>query len=92
MLYTRLWKGQNMELVKMWKMERIIAIKSQDVDTFKAFYNKWKARGFYELELPNDMVLEVSLRKMLYNLKGASPQEKATAKKWLTEHGCSTDM
>lgn len=80
-----------MQLEQIWKAERDKAIKSQDVDTFKAFYNKWKKRGFYELELPNDIVLEITLRKMLYNLKGATPQEKATAAKWLTEHGFTAE-
>lgn len=81
-----------MQLEQIWKAERNKAIKSQDVDTFKAFYNKWKARGFYELELPNDMVLEITLRKMLYNLKSATTQEKADAAKWLQERGLSTEM
>ncbi len=81
-----------MQLEQIWKAERNKAIKSQDVDTFKAFYNKWKKRGFYELELPNDMVLEITLRKMLYNLKDATPQEKANAAKWLQERGLSTEM
>lgn len=80
-----------MQLEQIWKAERDKAIKSQDVDTFKAFYYKWKKRGFYELELPSDITLEIALRKMLYNLKSATTQEKATAKKWLTEHGCRTD-
>lgn len=81
-----------MQLEQIWKAERDKAIKSQDVDTFKAFYNKWKKRGFYELQLPNDIVLEITLRKMLYNLKSATTQEKADAAKWLQERGLSTEM
>ena len=81
-----------MQLEQIWKAERDKAIKSQDIDTYKAFYNKWKQRGFYEFDLPNDIVLEVALRKMLYHLESATTQEKAIAKKWLTEHGYSTDL
>ena len=81
-----------MELVKIWKKEFDLAVKSQDLNTFKKFYEKWKKRGFYEFDLPADKVVEVGMRKMLYNLNSATEQEKTTAKKWLTEHGYSTDM
>lgn len=79
--------------IKLWCEERDEVIKKQNVEEFKAFYSKWKARGIYEIELPlNDMVLEITLRKMLYHLKSATKEEKAEAEKWLTERGCSTDM
>lgn len=81
-----------MQLEQIWKKERDLAIKSQDLNTFKTFYEKWKKRGFYEFDLPADIVVEISMRKMLYNLKSATEQEKADAAKWLQERGLSTDM
>ena len=80
------------KMFALWKNERDVAIKSQDVEKFKAFYQRWKAKGFYTEKLPSDIVLEVSLRKMLYNLNNSTPEEKETAKKWLEERGCTTEM
>ena len=76
----------------LWKQERDAAIKSQDVETFKAFYAKWRKRGIYYLPIPNNAVLEVSLRKMLYHLKNATQEEKDAAEKWLHERGFTTDL
>ena len=83
------------ELVKeiaSWKAERDKAIRSQDVKTFKAFYEKWKAKAYYDVKLPSDYVLEVSLRKMLYNMENATVKEKEQAKKWLIERGFDTNV
>lgn len=81
------------ELMKIWKQERDAAFRSQDVETFKEFYTKWQARGFYRLPLPtNEKVIEVSLRKALYHMKGATQEEKDTAAKWLHERGFTTDL
>ena len=81
------------ELMKIWKQERDAAFRSQDVETFKEFYKKWQARGFYRLPLPaNDKVIEISLRKCLYHMKGATQAEKDAAAKWLHDHGCDTDL
>lgn len=76
----------------LWLAERDQVIRTQDIERFKAFYKKWKARGIYTLDLPRDEVIEVSLRKMLYNLKNATAEEKATAEKWLKDRGLSTDL
>lgn len=78
--------------LKIWVQERDEAIRTQDVETFKAFYEKWRNRGFYQMPLLSDEVIEVSLRKMLYNIKNATDEEKAEAKKWLAECGFSTDI
>ena len=78
--------------LEIWLKERNEALRSQDVEQFKAFYERWKARGFYALNLPPDNVIEVSLRKMLYNLKNATEEEKTEAEKWLTERGFTTDL
>lgn len=76
----------------IWIKERDEAIRSLDVDKFKEFYKKWTERGFYRNGLPADEVVEVSLRKMLYNLGNATAEEKAEAEKWLSDRGYSTDI
>lgn len=78
--------------VAIWKSERDAVIRKQDVEMFKAFYKKWQNRGIYQMKIPSDNVIEVSLRKMLYNLADATEEEKATAKAWLTERGYDTRM
>ena len=76
----------------IWIKERDEAVRTQDVEQFKAFYKKWRARGFYKMPLPSDEVIEISLRKMLYHLADVTEEEKAEAEKWLKERGYSTDM
>lgn len=72
---------------KEFLRERDEAIRTLDVEKFKAFYTKWKERGFYYLPLPRDAIIEISMRKMLYNIKSATEQEKEEAKNWLHERG-----
>lgn len=79
-------------LMELWKKERDEAIKTLDVKKFKAFHRKWKLKGFYNGPLPNDAVIEVSLYKMLYNIKSATDEEKSEAKEWLESKGFSTEM
>ena len=76
----------------IWSKERDEAIRTQDVEQFRTFYKKWTERGFYRNGLPSDEVIEISLRKMLYNLGNATDQEKAEAEKWLTERGYDTSI
>ena len=76
----------------IWIKERDEAVRTQDIEKFKAFYKKWTDRGFYRGGLPSDEVIAISLRKMLYHLGNATEEEKAYAEKWLKEHGSSTDL
>lgn len=77
----------------MWEAELYEVLKTLDVERFKAFYTKWKARGFYKMPLPtNDYVIELSMRKMLYHWDEATEEQKAAAEKWLIEHRSSTDL
>ena len=76
----------------IWIKERDEAVRTQDIEQFKAFYKKWTERGFYRNGLPSDEVIEISLRKMLYHLGNATEEEKAYAEKWLKEHGSSTSL
>lgn len=79
------------EILATWMAERDKAIKTLDVEKFRAFYREWMDRGIYQWPLPrDDKIIEISLRKMLYNLQSATEEEKAEAERWLTEHGCDT--
>lgn len=77
---------------ELWIKERDEAISALDVEKFKAFYNKWKAKGVYNINLPSDLVIEITLYKMLYNIESATDEEKAKAKEWLESKGYSTEM
>lgn len=63
------------------------ACRTGDLESFKAFYEKYKKRGLYKLPLPSDEVLEISIRKMLLNTASATIEEYAEAYKWLIERG-----
>lgn len=84
--------AMDLELMELWKKERDEVIKTLDVKKFKAFYGKWKLKGFYNGPLPNDAVIEILLHKMLYNIKSATDEEKSKAKEWLESKGYSTEM
>ena len=75
-----------------WLKERDEVVKTYDVNKFKVFYIKWKMMGLYSLPLPSDDVIEVSMRKMVYNMLSSTESEKDEAKKWLIEHGSTTEM
>ena len=77
--------------IKEWQKDRDSACISYDVEQFRKFYNKWFFKGMYFKPLSaNDMVIEITMRKMVYNLKFASKEQKEEAKQWLSEHGCDT--
>lgn len=79
--------------IKQWTKERDKACLSYDVDKFRSFYNKWMLAGMYRKPLPRDfMVIEVMMRKMVYHINSATPEQKAEAKQWLEERGCSTSL
>ena len=78
--------------VKAWLKERNKVVKTYDVDAFKKFYEKWMAKGFYTMPLPNDLVIALSMRKMVYHMASATEQEKQEAAEWLKAHGSSTEL
>lgn len=81
----------NDKTFKQWRKERNKAAKSYDIDKFRAFYKKWTDRGFYRMPLPsNDRVIEITMRKIVYNIQSSTLQEKRDAKEWLLAHGCDT--
>ena len=76
----------------LWQEEFKEIVPQYDVEAFKKFYQKWKARGYYQIRLPADHVIEVSMRKMVYNMKSTTEEQKADAKQWLESRGYTTDM
>ena len=68
------------------------AIRTDDLRVFRRFYARWKAKGFYQIGLPSDEVIEISLRKMLYHMTSATAEEKAMTERWLVAHGSSTKI
>lgn len=79
-----------MELLQ-WEKERNEACRSYNVNKFRLWYAKWMQKGMYFKPLPvEDKVIEITMRKMVYNLKFATEEEKEIAQKWLLDHGCDT--
>ena len=79
-----------MELLQ-WEKERNEVCKSYNVNKFRLWYAKWMQKGMYFRPLPvEDKVIEITMRKIVYNLKFATEEEKEIAKKWLLDHGCDT--
>ena len=68
------------------------SIKINELRVFRKFYARWKAKGVYQIGLPSDEVLWLTLYKMLYHTKDATEEEKAMAERWLVAHGSSTSI
>lgn len=82
----------NTNWLKIWQQELEDVVITYDIEAFKKFYQKWKARGFYKLKLPEDKVIAISLLKMVYNMKSSTEEQKAEAKEWLESRGLTTEM
>ncbi len=79
--------------IKQWIKERDKASLSYDVKKFRQFYVKWQMAGIYQKTLSvDDNVVEIMMRKMVYHIDSATPEQKAEAKKWLEDHGCNTSL
>ena len=77
----------------IFKKELKIALLSFDTKKFRYFYKKWTLLGIYDEPLPkSDVVLKVSMCKMLYNMQTASKADREKARKWLEERGYNTEM
>lgn len=80
---------------KIWLKERDEAAYSFDVDKFRTFYAKWYKRGMYRIPpnlLPEDGVLEITLRKMVVNFADPIPEKYAEAKEWLLSRGYDLEI
>ena len=62
-------------------------VEGEPLDTFKAFYRKWKKRGYYQLDLPADSVLEIAIRKMAVHETNIPDSTREKAVKWLQTRG-----
>lgn len=79
--------------IKQFVKERDEAVASFDLDVFKKFYEKYKAKGFFEIDMPkSDRVLEIAIRKMAVHSTNLSEKTRVEATKWLLERGYSTDL
>ena len=75
------------KMLKDFVKERDEAVITYDVETFKKFYNKWHKLGVYDIPLPVDAVLEISMRKMVYSITSFTEEQRNEAKNWLIERG-----
>lgn len=76
-----------------FKKELETALLSFDIDKFRHFYNKWTLLGIYDEPLPkSDLLLMVSMCKMICNIQSAPKADKERAKKWLEDRGYNTSM
>lgn len=73
--------------LKQFNKERDAAILSYDVEKFKEFYNKYKAKGYYSIPLPPDEFLEITLRKMACEITSFTEEQREEARQWLRERG-----
>ena len=79
---------------KIWLHERDEVMLSYDVERFREFYNKWTRRGIYQDGLlpDSDIVIEISMRKCVYNMAKSTEEQKKEAADWLHAHGCDTTI
>lgn len=79
--------------IKAWQKERDEACISYDVKKFRKFYTKWAALGMYGKPLPKeDIVVEITMRKMVYHIVSFTAEQREEAKQWLYDHGCDTSL
>lgn len=60
------------------------AVKSMDIDKFKAFITKTTPDGF---TMPSDEVLKITMRKMAVHITSLDVETRVNAFRWLLEHG-----
>lgn len=65
-------------------------LNKNDIEKFKAFFRKWSFLTGGK-EPSDEMVWEITLRKMQYNAK-CYPKVRKEAKKWLLENGFSLNI
>ena len=72
----------------------LIDVMEPDFRRYFEEVEEWKKAGVYDenLKMPSDEVIEIAMRKGVYHMNSATPEEKAEAKRWLIEHGSNTDV
>ncbi len=73
-----------------WIKERDEVLLSLDINKYKAFYEKWRKEGVYDMPLPdNEMILQIAMRQGLLALKNVPEGKIIEAQLWLIDHGCN---
>ena len=76
-----------------WMKERDETVISYDVDRFRKFYDKWRKIGVYGAPLPkNDLLIKITMRKMVYHITSFTKEQRDEAAKWLKDRGMSTEL
>lgn len=84
--------GEYDSMMSQWVKERDEAALSFDVEKFKAFFQKWRTLGIYQGYLPNDNIIEISMRKMVLALANPPKDKLEEAKAWLKERGYAPEF
>lgn len=78
--------------LQTWIHERDEAACSFDIEKYKAFYAKYAKMGVYDIPLPSDKILEITLRKMVLAMANPPADKYAEACEWLTARGYSLEV
>lgn len=81
------------KMFKKWKSELDSVLLTHNVEAFKAFYQKWKCLGVYELPMPmSDKIIRASMEKVICNKTNFPEAEKQKASEWLIANGFTTEL
>lgn len=73
-----------MDSIQEYVKARDEAVKSMDLDKFKAFITRTTPDGF---TMPSDEVLQITMRKMAVHITNLDVETRVNAFRWLLEHG-----
>lgn len=76
------------KMIKEFAHDRDTALAEMSLPKFKRFLKKW----FPNIPIPDDEVLECSMRKMALECTNLTFEVKERACLWLMEHNYRTDM
>lgn len=79
------------EMIKEYVNDRNAAVKTMNVEAFKAFIRKYMNTGDMP-PMPSDDVLEITMRKMAVHSKGLDVDTRVEAFRWLLERGYDFSM
>lgn len=82
----------NDKLIREFVRDRDKAVATFDIETFKRFFAKYKAKGIYNIDLPDDKIIEITMRKMAVHSTGLPIEVRMEAAEWLTDRGYSTSL
>ena len=67
-------------------------LEQDSLEPFKKFHEKYTKLGVYNLALPKDEVLQITVMKIACNSRGVSTKLQAKAESWLKERGLRTNI